>query len=131
MKKLVVDTNILLRFLLKDVPDQADEAEALLISARNGEVELIIPQIVIFEIVFRLLNIEKYKKAVVIDKLQTILATPYVVTQDRDTFNVAIRLFANSDIEFVDCFLISYAQVIGGDVVTFDQKLKKSIAKNA
>lgn len=125
MKKLVVDTNILLRFLLQDVPDQADEAEALLLSARNGEVKLVIPQIVIFEIVFRLLNIEKYKKAVVIDKLQTILATPYVVVQDRETFNVAIRLFANSNIEFVDCFLISYAQVIGGDVATFDQTLKR------
>lgn len=131
MKKLVVDTNILLRFLLKDIPDQADEAEALLISARNGEVELIIPQIVIFEIVFRLLNIEKYKKAVVIDKLQTILATPYIVIQDQETFNVAIRLFANSNIEFVDCFLISYVQVIGGGIATFDQRLKKRIAKNA
>lgn len=125
MKKLIIDTNILLRFLLRDVPHQAEEAKKVFKQAEKGEVELIIPQIVIFEIVFQLIKLYKFEKNKVIEAIKIILKTDYFEVQDNEVFQGSLKKFKLANISFADCFISSYSEKQKGEVFTFDKKLKK------
>lgn len=130
MKKLIIDTNILLRFFIKDVPHQAEEARKVFKQAEKGEVKLIIPQIVIFEIVFQLIKLYKFEKEKVIEAIKVILNTDYFDVQDNEIFQESLKKFNLANISFVDCFIASYSEKQKGEVFTFDKKLTK-LSKNS
>ena len=70
------DTNLFLRFLTNDIPDQADQVEALLHHAAKGEVKLVTTAMVISEIVWTLESFYQTPKAEIQDKVLAILNTP-------------------------------------------------------
>jgi predicted nucleic acid-binding protein len=53
-ERLFIDTNVFLRYLTNDVPEQADAVERLLIQAMQGDVILVTNSLVIAEIVWAL-----------------------------------------------------------------------------
>lgn len=125
MTAFILDTNSLLRFLLNDIPKQADKVEDLVLKARNGEFEISIPQIVIFEISFTLGKYYLSPKSEIINKLVTILGANEFIIQDREVFNTAVEIFKSKNLDFVDCFLIAYTKLHGAKLFTFDRKLSK------
>ncbi len=127
MQTLLLDTNSYLRFLFNDIPEQANEVSRLFVKAKAQELEIFIPQIVIFEIEFALDKYYKFPKTEVMDKLRVILVTPYLKIQDVDIFDEALVLFNNKNIDFVDCFLLCAAKSKGFSLFTFDDDLSKTI----
>ena len=47
---MFVDTNYFLRYLLKDIPEQHEEAKRLFVAAADGKVELMTTSLVFFEV---------------------------------------------------------------------------------
>ena len=129
MNLLIVDTNVLLRFLLDDVPEQADEVSRVFVKARAGDLRVFIPQIVVFEVVFNLVKLYEFDKDKVIDALNIIFNTQHFLIQDKDVFNLALALFKTNNISFADCFIAGYVTFKKGNLFTFDKVLKK-LAKN-
>lgn len=125
MSSVVLDTNAFLRFLLNDIPSQTDEVVKLFTKAKSKEVEIFIPQIVIFEIEFALDKYYKLTKDQVIQKLESLLVTPYLKFQDKDIFQDALQLFSAQNLDFVDCFITSMAQSRSAALFTFDKSLQK------
>src|SRR3990167_4755870 len=125
MKSLVFDTNPFLRFLLNDIPEQTEQVTQLLIKAKTKEINIFVSQIVIFEIEFALRKYYKFPKNEVIEKLRTILTTPYLKVQDIEIFQEAIPLYFIKNIDFVDCFLLINAKRKNSKIFTFDEGLKK------
>lgn len=124
MKTIVLDTNSLIRYLLDDVPDQANQVGLLLNKAKKNEIGIFIPQIVVFEIEFALSKYYKFSKAEVVDKLGTIIVTPYLRIQDGEKFQQAILIYGERNIDFVDCFLLCSARLSNYELFTFDKELK-------
>src|SRR3989344_4818234 len=93
MTQLVADTNILLRFLLKDNLDQFNTARRILIKVKEGKLELVIPQIVIFEIIYALDKYYGFSKEKIIDAIKTIIGTKNIEIQDQSAFKKALTLF--------------------------------------
>ncbi len=125
MIDLVVDANIFLRFLLKDIPKQYLEAEKLFRRAKAGEITLIVPQIVVFEIAFALDKFYGFPKKEVIDKLKSLVDMEYFLIQDKQVFQGALKIFAVNNISLVDCFLIYFTDSKQAKLMTFDKKLNK------
>jgi predicted nucleic-acid-binding protein len=125
MTNFILDTNTFLRFLLNDIPEQSDEVSQLLSKAKRREINIYIPQIVIFEIEFALDKYYQFPKEEIVDKLGTLLATPYVNIQDSEIFQDALELFSIKNIDFGDCFLHSNSKVINSKLFTFDKDLQK------
>ncbi len=125
MQTLVSDTNSFLRFLLNDNPEQANQVSQLFTQAKAQELEIYLPQIIVFEIEFALEKYYKFPKEIVVDKLGTIISTPYLRIQDVDTFQEAIVLFNNENLDFVDCFLLCEAKSKNSTLFTFDNDLQK------
>lgn len=129
MKSLVLDANVLLRFLLNDIQDQAQEAAELLLKAKSKKLKIYVPQIVIFEIFFALDKYYKFPKAEVTDKIKTLLITSYLEIEDRVIFQQALEFFKSKNIDFVDCFLICKTKENNFTLFTFDKDLSKLIAR--
>lgn len=125
MKSLLIDANVFLRFFLNDIPNQQKIAENLLQEAKNKKLNLIIPQIIIFEIEFILTKYYLFPKNEVIDRLLSIIGAHYLDVQDRDIFQIAIAFYRDKNISLVDCFLKAQSEETGIDIFTFDQNLAK------
>lgn len=125
VKKLIIDTNGYLRLFINDIPEQADIIEKLLIQAKKSIIEVLLPQIIVFEIHFALEKYYHFNKNEVIEKLESLVSTDYIQVESRKTFIEAINIYKNSNTSFVDCFLFSKKILEKADLFTFDKKLKK------
>ncbi|OGY25482.1 MAG: hypothetical protein A2Z11_03575 [Candidatus Woykebacteria bacterium RBG_16_43_9] len=125
MTRLIADTNVFLRFILKDNPKQYEDARKLFTSAKENKVELLVPQIVIFEIAFALEKYYQFAKDQIIDRLRALLSAGYLKIQDRDIFKRALDFYQSQNTSFVDCFLIAKAEGSQANIFTFDKNLNR------
>lgn len=126
MNRFVIDTNAFLRWLLDDIPSQANRVERLLKDAKQRKVELVVPQIVIFELVFALEKYYRFTKQEIIAKIKSVLAMSYLKVQNDNIFERAIDLFSQRRLAFVDSFLISFARQNQAELFSFDKDLMRS-----
>lgn len=127
MKEVIIDTNVILRFFLNDIPEQKIIVEALLQKAKNKTIFITIPQIVIFELDFILEKYYEFHKEEVIDKLKTLVSTDYLRVESKELFIITLTLYSRENLSLVDCFLISQAKERNMEIFTFDKKLKNLI----
>ena len=125
MRRIVVDTNAFVRFLLDDIREQKKRTEELFQQAKHGEVQLVVPQIVIFEIAFTLLRFYKVPKQTIVKSLKVMLNIPYLEIQDRNTFQLAVNMYDKENHSLADCFILIKAKEENAELFTFDQKLQK------
>ncbi len=125
MKKVIVDTNIFLRYLLQDVPSQTKKAEEFLKKVKSGRISGYVPQIIIFEIAYALEKFYRFPKAKVIGGLESILAFENLEVQDNKLLKSTIKLYQEKNVDITDCFLIVLMAQTEGDIFTFDKKIEK------
>lgn len=125
MKRFIIDTNALLRFLLGDIPDQKVLVEKLLRRAKKSEIVIIVPEIVIFELYFALLKYYHFKKEEIINVLQSVVSADYLQAESKEVFLSALILYKANTISLADCFLAAYAKKEKADLFTFDRHLQK------
>ncbi|MBI2334754.1 PIN domain-containing protein [Candidatus Daviesbacteria bacterium] len=125
MNRVVLDTNVFLRILLNDIPEQVKQAERILQQGKTGRRILIVPQAVIFEIAFALEKIYYFPKENIIDRLSSILSSGYFQIQDSDIFKDTIEIYKQKNLSLVDCFLYAFSLKNKAELFTFDKNLQK------
>lgn len=123
-----VDTNYLLRFLIKDVPAQHTQAKRLFTEAAKGKVELITSTVVVFEVVWVLTSFYELTKADTLELLRQVLLMNFLVIPERPLLTRALDLFEEYAVSFEDCYNVAFAEA--HDAVpfkTFDRKLAQVI----
>lgn len=116
MRKLI-DANVILRYLLNDVPEMADKAENVI---REGA--FTIPE-VIAEVVYVLSGVYKIDRHTIRNTLTDLLE--YVNISHRPVIVNALKLYDESNIDFVYGILISRGKLLGEEVYSFDKKLNE------
>jgi len=126
-KKTLVDTNVILRFLLNDNPNQAQEAEDLFEKAENNQLE--IPDIIIAELIFVLLSVYKLSRRDIVEKIRAVVEHPKFMV-NKKIINFALDEFLSKNVSFVDGYLVALAKTRRGiDLFTFDKKLMNVLKK--
>lgn len=127
-REAFIDTNILLRYLRNDLPEQADAVEALLKRAAAGNISLATNVMVIAELVWTCESFYKLSKQEIRDKVLMILNTPGLQAENHDLLLQATLLYADQNIDFIDAYngCWSKGQKIPL-VFTFDQRHYKRI----
>lgn len=127
-----IDTNYLLRFLLKDVGSQYKEAKQLLLRGARGEKKLVISTIVFFEAYWVLGSYYKKNKADLVLLLKKILDLDFVVLKERSILIDGVERFSNTNFDLEDCYNLSFAKTQKiEEFKTFDEKLVKQWNKEA
>jgi predicted nucleic-acid-binding protein len=118
----LVDANIILRYLLEDVPQQAVEAASII---ENNRIRISVE--VLSEVVYVLEKVYKTSREDINLSLTDLLVNANIELLDRDVILVGLEYFSTRKLDFVDCILAGYAKVKDAKIHTFDTALKKLI----
>lgn len=121
MAKVLIDANVILRYLLRDDEGMADKANIII---TNGAFTL--PEI-LAEVVYVLSGVYKVERQEISDALLAVLDV--VEVEHFEVIFRAIEIFANSGLDFVDCILIAYNEIEKIEVFSFDKKLNRRLIK--
>jgi predicted nucleic acid-binding protein len=122
-ERLFADTNLFLRLLTDDVPDQAEAFANLLRKAGRGEMRFVTNPMVLAEIVWTLESYYELSKEAIQEKILAILNTPGLEVTDGELILRAILWYAEYNVDFIDAY--NAAWMFEHRIVTactFDQK---------
>ena len=118
MAKLI-DANVILRHLLRDVEDQSEQARIIIAGGAYTTTEVLAEVVYVLQGVYQVPR-EKIKTA-----LSALLGE--ILTDHVDVIIKALTLYSDENLDFVDCVLIARACILGDDVFTFDKKVNVSL----
>lgn len=113
---VMLDTNMILRYILDDNKKMADIVEEYITSCN-----VIITIEVIAEVVYVLRKVYSLERQMVSNEVKNFAAL--VKCNKSDVLNFAIDTYATKNLDFVDCVLYAYNKIDGFEIATFDKKL--------
>jgi len=118
-----LDTSVLIRYLTGDDPIRASRARRLLARAAAGEVELLVPPVVLAEIAWVLESYFRLARAEVAELLAAVMATPGLSVPDRPVLLAAIAAYREYGVDFTDAWIAEAARALGCPTVfTFERR---------
>ncbi len=126
MSTRIVDTNVIVRYLVADEPALATKAERLFAACERGEARLILLDAVIAETVFVLESFYEKPRVEIARVLTALVRLPFIETSAPGVVLDALARFGQSTLHFVDCFIAASAAARSVPVATFDRKLARS-----
>lgn len=125
---IFVDTNVFLRFFVRDVESFYQKAKELFEKAENGEEKLETSDLVIAEIVWVLESYYNFSRSEITEVIDTILETKNIRVANHARIKEAIVLYASDRMDFIDAYNITYMKSKDYQrVATFDIKHFKNI----
>ncbi len=122
-KRVVIDTNLLVRYLTQDDPEKAEAVETLLDKAGSGEVSILLPSIVIAELVWVLESFYKLEAAAISELVESVLNTPGLEVNEKEILFTICRTYREKKIDFIDAWIMEFAKKNGIDTIySFDKK---------
>ena len=118
MKRTVLDANIILRYLLNDNAQLAAQAEEM-VRSENAAVTIE----VMAEVVYVLKGVYQVERQMIAHALLEFLKE--VPATEPEVLKKGLQIYAVHSLDFVDCILYAYQQVMDWEIRTFDRKLQK------
>jgi len=117
------DTNLFLRYLTNDVPEQANAVESLLSRAAAGEVALVTNSLVLAEIVWTLESFYGLSRAEIQEKATAIINTPGLAVPEADLILQALADYVHHNVDFIDGYNHAWMLQHGAThIYTFDRR---------
>ena len=123
-KVYLIDTNVVLRYLLGDHPEFSLKAEAFMFDVSKGVKKAEILNVVIVECIYVMEKYYEIPKTEIVEKLSGILNFSGIVNPDRSEILEALLKYENSNIDIVDCILAARSSP-EKVVISFDKDMKK------
>ena len=123
-KVYLIDTNVILRYLLGDHPEFSPKAAAFMSEVSKGTKKAEIPDVVIVECIYVMEKYYEVPKSEIVEKLSGILNFSGIVNLDRSEVLEALLKYDNSNIDIVDCILAARSSP-EKVVISFDKDIEK------
>ncbi len=121
-----LDTNVLVRYLMKDDASQFRQASALIASFSQDEPGFI-TLIVLVELVWVLQSCYQMNRSDLVKFLKLLLGAKEILVQEAAWVWRALRRFEAATADFTDCLIACCAQAAGCQyTVTFDRQAAKT-----
>lgn len=123
MSDYFIDTNLFLRFLTDDVPEQAQAIDRLLERVEKGALELHTSVLTIAEVVWTLESYYDLQPDDVRNNIIGILNTPGLHVENAELIAQAMGLYVDANIDYVDAYNGLWMREQGiNTAITFDTK---------
>lgn len=117
-----LDTNVLIRHLTGEPPEQARRATAFLATAER----LLLPDLIVAEVVYVLESVYEVDRARVAELVRTVVGFPAVAVFDGLLLTRALEVYETVGLDFADAYLVACAEVYGvNSVASFDRGFDK------
>ncbi len=123
-KVYLIDTNVILRYLLNDHKRFSPKAKAFMQDVAKGLKKAELQSVVVVECVYVMEKFYEIPKSEIVDKLSRILNIKGIVSPGKSEILDALVKYENSGVDIVDCILAakSSPQHV---IVSFDKDFKK------
>jgi predicted nucleic acid-binding protein len=116
-----LDTNVILRHLLKDDPKKAEGTRRLVARLESGQERLFTTALVVAEVVWVAESTYDYPKPKLIELLHSLLNTPNLEFDHRDLLLEATALFGLKPVDFIDAYNAAAMHAHGlKDIYSYD-----------
>ena len=122
---VVVDANVILRYLLADHEEHSEYARQVFTRLRTGEQHGFIPEGVLVECVYVLLKVYAVPRREIAEKLSGLLAYRGMLADHKQLLLESLRLFHEKNIDIVDAIVHFIAEQRGWVVCSFDRDLQR------
>jgi predicted nucleic acid-binding protein len=124
VQRVVIDANVFLSFIVHRNDKQRDAAKALLARAEDGELVAILPQFVVFEIVYVLQSAYSIRDEELATLTRDLLALPGVQLTDEAPWRRVFNVWPRPLPSLADASIVAVAMANRYEAVaTFDRKL--------
>ena len=125
MTTYLVDTNIILRFLVQDIPKQSIKAYKFFQAVKKSNEYVQIPHTILIEVVYHLLHTYDIPREKIADTLVAFLSHKWIKISNKPAVLEALKIFKSSKIDLVDILLYTTAAQNNKTLVSFDKDFKK------
>jgi predicted nucleic-acid-binding protein len=125
-REIILDTNALLRFITGDNAEKCQKVSDLIDTD-----DCIVPVEVIAEAVYNLEKFYMHPRNLIADEIKDLIAIKENLVFEENVIRHGCNTFASTNLDFIDCLLVAYANVKGNPVFTFDADLNKKLEHNA
>lgn len=125
-KIIAVDTNVLVRYFLRDIPAQTKIADKLMELVKAKQVKVWLSPWVIGELIWVLASVYGKSREFIIDILKALMATSGVIIPNQKLVAAAILYYIDKNVDFEDAMIVLEAQkdnVTEG--ISFDKHFEK------
>ena len=124
-KRRLVDTNLIVRYLVQDNEKHAKAAGRLFDACDRGDVLIVVLPVVVAECVFVLESFYEHPRADIASALARLISSPGVKIRELAIHLEALNRYKRTRIHFVDCLIAATAVAENAPVATFDQDFRK------
>ena len=108
-----LDTNVVLRFLIRDHEKYFQAAKELFTKAEKGELALLIHPLTIAELVWTLDSFYEYEKKEIVNTLLGFIDAEGIEVPEKEIIRKALVDYADKNVDYLDSYLAAYAGQIG------------------
>jgi predicted nucleic-acid-binding protein len=128
VEEIFVDTNVFLRFFVRDIESFYQKAKELFEKAEKGNLRLETNEMVIAEIVWVLESYYNFSRIEIKEVIDTIIETRNIKVASHSKIRDAIKLYASDRMDYIDAYNIVYIKAKDCEkVATFDKRHFKSV----
>jgi predicted nucleic-acid-binding protein len=126
-KQRLVDTNLIVRYLVQDHDKHARVAGKLFDACDRGEVGIVVLPVVLAECVFVLESFYRHPRTDIASALGRLISSPGVDISEVTVHLDALNRYKRTKAHFVDCLIAATAVAKNVPVATFDQDFRKFV----
>ena len=119
------DTNAILRYLRKDVPEQVAAVRARLAQAQTGSLIVEIHPLVLAEVLYVLKSNYAQPRERIATVLLRFLDLPGIRVPEEDRVRKALARYRDHNVSFIDAFLATLGAETSHPIFSFDRGLDK------
>jgi predicted nucleic acid-binding protein len=124
-KRKLVDTNLIVRYLVQDHEKHAKAAGKLFDACDRGEVVIVVLPTVLAECVFVLESFYEHPRGHIVAALRRLIASPGVEISGVEIHLDALHRYQKTKVHFVDCLIAATSTSEEIPVATFDEDFRK------
>ncbi len=109
MSDALLDANVLIRYLTRDVSDQAEASRSLLIRASEGDLRLHMTALTFAEVVCVLERFYGRSRPQIAEVMTHALALPGLQFEHADVLAASLGAYRESNVDFMDAYQATYA----------------------
>ena len=122
--KIFIDTNVFLRFLLKDDHNSYEEVVKLFELVEEGKIKPYTSNIVILEIIYVLVKTLKISRTEVLRDIQDLFSMRGLIILEKTNTKEALKIFKQTGVKFADCLIATQIKS-GTQLCTYDKEFFK------
>jgi predicted nucleic acid-binding protein len=124
-RQRLVDTNLIVRYLVQDHEKHARAAGKLFDACDRGDVVIVVLPVVLAECVFVLESFYGHPRIDIASALGRLISSPGVEISEVTVHLDALNRYKGTKVHFVDCLIAATAVAADAPVSTFDQDFRK------